>query len=307
MNSFHTPVLLIVFNRPKITKKIVEALSQVKPTKLYIAADGPRPNVVGEAEKCEETRRIAKALKWDCEVKTLFRNENLGCGLGPAEAINWFFKHEEQGIILEDDCLPNASFFDFCQELLIKYRTDTRIMQISGTNFHKGWIRDSNYSYYFSEIGLCWGWATWRRAWRHFDFHMKLYEELDYKNYVMEFPFYRFGRNNYIYSSIKSLIENRDSIDFWDIQWNFAQFINAGLSITPTNNLIKNIGLGDDATHTVNVDKKYSNDNSLPLSFPIKHPPFVIRDKISDDRYLKNFYSRRIIDRLRKRLSLNSN
>ena len=182
-----TAVLLVIFNRPETTQVVFEAIRKAKPPRLYVAADGPRTEVPSDAKKCKEAREIINQVDWDCEVKTLFREKGLGCGLGPSSAFTWFFEHEEDGIILEDDCLPSQSFFWFCEELLERYRHDNRVMHIGGNNFLNGWQKDRDYSYYFSNSGHIWGWATWRRAWKLFDFNISLYEKLKGKNYFQNF------------------------------------------------------------------------------------------------------------------------
>ena len=148
-----TAVLLVVFNRPDTTRKVFEAIREAKPPRLYIAADGPRPDVESDIEKCAKTRMIADEVDWNCEVKTLFRKENLNCGLGPSTAFTWFFQHENEGIILEDDCVPSQSFFWFCEDLLKRYRDDDRVFHIGGNNFLDGWKNDKDYDYYFSQNG----------------------------------------------------------------------------------------------------------------------------------------------------------
>jgi len=174
----HTPVLFLVYKRPDTTRQVFEAIRQAKPPRLYVAADGPKKNVPGEAEKVKQVREIiSNGVDWDCEVKTLFRDENLGCKYGPVEGINWFFKNEEEGIILEDDTLPSQSFFWFCQELLERYKDDTRIMVISGDNFQNG-ITRGTCSYYFSRYNHIWGWASWRRAWKYYSVDMKLWPDV---------------------------------------------------------------------------------------------------------------------------------
>lgn len=165
-----TPVLLIIFKRPDTTRQVLQAIRQVKPRQLFVAADGPRPDHPDEAEKCHQTRAVIEEVDWKCEVQTLFQQRNLGCGpgpvTGPVTAITWFFHNVEQGIILEDDCLPDLSFFRFCEELLDRYRYTEQIMHISGNNFLYGRKRGSA-SYYFSKYTHVWGWATWRRAWKY--------------------------------------------------------------------------------------------------------------------------------------------
>src|SRR6478736_1770065 len=184
---FETPILFIVFNRPDTTRVVFEAIRKVKPKKLYIAADGIRSKVKSDEENCAKVRAIVNDVDWECDVKTLFHEENLNCGKAPSTAISWLFENEEEGIILEDDCLPSTSFFLFCEELLERYRYDSRVMHIGGNNFLNGWQKDNDYSYYFSRSGHIWGWATWRRAWNKFDFDISLYSKLKDKNYFDRF------------------------------------------------------------------------------------------------------------------------
>jgi hypothetical protein len=282
-----TAILMVIFNRPETTRQVFDAIKKVKPLKLYIAADGPRKNKLGEAEKCAETRRIVDDVDWDCEVKTLFREENVNCGLGPSSAFTWFFEHEEEGIILEDDCLPTPSFFWFCQELLERYRNDHRIMHIGGNNFLNGWQNDTDYSYYFSQSGHIWGWASWRRAWKMFDYNIGLYDKLSKKNYFTRFflnpleSLYRLRKFNKTVASAR--------VDWWDYQWDFARYVNSGLAIVPRYNLVQNLGFGEGATHTQNGNSKSARMDVRDIEFPLKHPPFMIRDVASDKKYFKNF------------------
>ena len=184
--NLNTPVLFLIFNRPDTTQLVFDAIRQAKPSQLYVAADGPRENKPGETEKCEQTRRIIGTVDWDCEVATLFRENNLGCKQAVSSAIDWFFSNAEEGIILEDDCFPSHSFFIYCQELLEYYRYDTRIMQICGLNVLREWNRNG-YGYYYSNYGPVWGWASWRRAWKYYDVHMELWPEIREKRLYEDF------------------------------------------------------------------------------------------------------------------------
>ncbi len=286
--EFHTAVLFVIFNRPDTTQKVFEAIRAIKPPRLYVAADGPRPHVPGDVQKCMETRKIIESVDWDCDVKTLFRETNLNCGVAPSSAFTWFFEHEEEGIILEDDCLPSETFFWYCQDLLQRFRYDTRVMHIGGNNFLKGWRRDNDYSYYFSQNGHVWGWATWRRAWKLFDFEMRLYEQVKSKGYFNAFfqsaieKFYRLRK-------FDKTAARRGSIDCWDYQWDFARFIQSGLAIVPEKNLVRNLGFGAGATHTLNKKSYRSDLPEQDIELPLRHPPFVIRDTKSDQRYFSNF------------------
>ena len=170
-HQLNTAVLFLVFNRPETTARVFDAIRKARPPRLYVAADGPRTNRPGEAERVEKVRQIATAVDWPCEVNTLFRKDNIGCKRAVSGAITWFFEKEEEGIILEDDTLPSQSFFWFCQELLEIYRDDERIFIISGYNKQDEWNAEK-VDYFFSYFGGIWGWASWRRAWKHFDIEM---------------------------------------------------------------------------------------------------------------------------------------
>ena len=191
-------------------------------------------------------RRIATQVDWDCEVKTLFREENLGCKYGPMRGIDWFFDNEEEGIILEDDCLPSQSFFWFCEELLVRYRGDMRVMIISGYNKQEMWNQDK-YDYFFSNFGGTWGWASWKRAWNLYDVQMKDLECFIKNNYFEFLLGKRLG--NIRKKQMINVIQN--NIDAWDYQWGFARHVNSGMGCVSSKNLIENIGFGADATHTI--------------------------------------------------------
>ena len=296
ISSLKTAVLLVIFNRPDTTSLVFEAIRQAKPPRLYIAADGPRPHVASDVAKCKEAREIVNKVDWPCKVETKFSDVNLNCGIGPSSAFTWFFEHEEEGIILEDDCLPSQSFFRYCEELLVRYRNDNRIMHIGGNNFLKGWQKDIDYSYYFSRSGHIWGWATWRRAWKKFDYNISLYNELIEKKYFDDFflnpveKLYRLGKFDKTVTSAR--------VDWWDYQWDFARYVNSGLAIVPKNNLVKNLGFGEGATHTQNSTSTTANLVAGDMEFPLKHPPFVIRDFASDKKYFKSFLKDAVISRL---------
>lgn len=286
--SLDTPVLFIIFNRPELTEKVFSAIKKAKPARLYVAADGPRKDK-NEDDICMKSRSIVEKVNWPCEVKTLFREENLGCGLGPKCAIDWFFDNEEKGIILEDDCLPSVSFFKFCSQLLEKFRNDTRIMHISGSNFQYGYIPDPDYSYYYSYFSHEWGWASWRRAWKLYDFNISTYPEIKRKGYLDNY-FSSYFEKKYRLSKTDRT-RNSANVNWWDYQWDYTKFINSGLSIIPNNNLVANIGFGSQATHTKSTndvrEKNYANE----LAFPLVHPPFMIRHSKADKRYFLRFFS----------------
>jgi len=286
--SLNTPVLFLIFNRPDTTKRVFESIREAKPPRLYIAADGARKDRIGEAELCEQTREITNNVDWKCEVKTLFRAENLGCKNAVSSAINWFFENEEEGIILEDDCLPNQSFFVFCQELLNYYRSDERVMHIGGTNFLDGKII-GDASYYFSNIHHIWGWATWRRAWKYYDIEMKGYDNfIDNRKLKKLYPELSYQQ---LWKDMFGKIKNGE-LNTWDYQWTLSIWENDGLGIIPNQNLISNIGFSYQATHT-NESNNSNLANRITTEIgEIIHPNNIERSYISEkytlDKYLIN-------------------
>jgi len=301
------PILFLIFNRPSTTAQIFSAIAKAKPRNLFIAADGPRPDRDGEVKKCRETRDIIKRIDWECDVKTLFRDENLGCKVAVSSAITWFFEHVEAGIILEDDCLPADSFFFFCAELLERYATDRRVMMISGDNFQDG-IQRGDASYYFSRIPHIWGWATWRRAWQLYDVKMSSFPE-----FLAEGSIKRISNNvdvqNFRLSSFIATYEGR--IDTWDYQWVYAIFSCGGLSICPQVNMVTNIGFGEDSTNTANAAHRCASMTRYDIGKALIHPSFPAGELRVDheaDRYVYlvvydvDYRSKRGMARLRKLL-----
>ncbi len=273
-----TPVLFIIFNRPDTTVRVFEQIRKAAPPKLYIAADGPRTGIPGEAERCREAREIIKKIDWPCEVKTLFRDENLGCRLGAAGAVTWFFSQEPEGIVLEDDCLPEPSFFRYCQETLIKYRDDRRVMMITGDNFKFG-KKIGHYSYYFSRYPSLWGWASWRRSWDLYDIKMTLWPEIR-DNRTLFGIFDAPCEVRFWTKQCQLVYEGK--IDTWDYQWNLANLLNHGITVTPNVNLISNIGFANYASHTHDAADKHANMATEAMAFPLFHPPFVARNAVAD-------------------------
>lgn len=295
MPMLHTAVLFIVFSRPETTRRVFESIRRARPARLYVAADGARADRPGEAERCALVRKIATEVDWDCEVRTLFQDRNLGCGLGPMTAISWFFEHETEGIIVEDDCLPSQSFFPFCSEILERYRDDTRVMSVAGNNLEAPADREEDYSYTFSSITYCWGWATWRRAWKLQDFEMTKYTEIDQKDYLT----YRYDSHyerdyfQYAFSKMHTGDESLSRKTIWDYQWQFSCMVNSGLIVVPNRNLVTNLGFGEGATNTVNPT---ASGHDLPLEdieFPLRHPEFVMINTVRDDRTFKLMHTSR--------------
>lgn len=282
-------VLFLVFNRPGITRQVFEAIRAAQPPRLYVAADGPRSDHEGEREHCAEVRRIASRADWPCAVKTLFRDENLGCKLAVSEAINWFFDNEEEGIIIEDDVLPLPSFFPYCDELLEKYREDERVTMVSGCNFISNKFSPTE-SYLFTHNMHIWSWASWRRAWRHYDVAMSSWPQWrDHGGLSRKFPNDRLISSYWrdIYDSVQ-----RGKIDTWDYQWHYACWRFGGLCVLPSHNLTRNLGFGPEATHT---SAAITHNLILPTpretAFPLVHPKIVEPNETADILISKNIYS----------------
>ena len=277
INSFTTPILFLIFNRPDLTLRVFDAIRKIKPKFLFVAADGPRKSEFSDLKSCEETRKIIEGVDWDCEISTLYRTENFGCGNGVSKAISWFFSKVDKGIILEDDVLPTESFFNYCSELLKKYQTDSRVSHISGSTIVKS---QSQYSYYFSRYFHVWGWATWRRAWNKYDFSMRTFPLFVEENQI---KFCSKSKNIQNFWMDKFLSVYRGQVDTWDFQWVYANMANSSYAIMPLVNLVSNIGFGKGATHTTNRDDENANRITGDIN-EICHPTFVIANEQNDQQ-----------------------
>jgi hypothetical protein len=300
MSELNTPVLFLVFNRLATTQQVFNAIRQARPPRLYVAADGARPDRPGEAAKVRAVRDyILDHVDWECEVKTQFRSTNLGCGVAVSSAIDWFFEHEPEGIILEDDCLPDPSFFRYTQELLIRYRDDQRIMGISGIHLH-GDEHQPPHSYFFSHYNHVWGWASWRRAWQHYDRSMDQWPALRPTEWLLTVGHgnRRFQRHwNQVFDRVANGL-----IDTWDYQWTFSAWAQGGLSILPARNLIRNLGFGAGATHTTDSSDAVADLPLESLDFPLVHPTVVMSDYVADQWTYENHSKIRFVDRVKGKL-----
>ncbi|HKW37211.1 MAG TPA: glycosyltransferase family 2 protein [Burkholderiales bacterium] len=273
-------ILFLVFNRPDTTREVLDAIRAARPPRLYVAADGPRADRPGEAQRCAEVRRIAKNVDWPCEVQTLFRDQNLGCNRGCASGISWFFENEEEGIILEDDVVPLPSFFPYCDELLERYRDDERVAMISGCNTISRRFA-SKESYFFSRYSLFWGWASWRRAWGRHDVAMKGWPAWRDQGGLAKLSggnrlFEAYWRHNFDAA-------HSGTIDTWDHQWTFSCWKMGRLSIIPARNQTLNLGFRSDATHTTTWTPSYVSESAPePLDFPLVHPELVTINSAAD-------------------------
>lgn len=263
-----TPIAFIIFNRPDTTERVFAEIAKARPTKLLVVADGARVNKVGEADKVTATRAIIERVDWDCEVLTNFSDINLGCKHRVSSGIDWVFSQVEEAIILEDDCLPDPTFFRFCQEMLERYKHDQRIGMISGDNFQFG-ARRNNDSYYFSKYVHIWGWATWRDRWQDsYDVELKKWPKVRDEGWLVDI----IGNSKEAVGWGKTFESTYNKkVDTWDYQWVFANWVEGRVNVMPNVNLISNIGFGMDATHTVN-DSCLANLSVNSMAFPISHP-----------------------------------
>jgi hypothetical protein len=289
-----TPVVLIIFNRPETTQLVFEQIRQVQPAQLFVIADGPRRDRAGEAEKCAATRAILDQVDWDCQVLTNYSDHNLGCKHRVASGLDWVFDQVETAIILEDDCLPDLTFFPFCAELLERYRHDTRIMAISGDHFAFDQA-PANASYFFSQYWDVWGWATWRRAWQHYDVDLKHWETIKQQK-LLSNVFADPQSLHYWTNTLQAVVDGQ--IDTWDYQWSLAIWLQHGLCIHAKTCLVANLGFGADSTHTADANTPWAKLSIQPLEWPLRHPEFVIPD-VQGDRYAqKNVYETPLRQRL---------
>jgi hypothetical protein len=298
-HALNTAVLFLVFNRLDATKQVFEAIRQAKPPRLYVAADGARANKEGEADKAQAVRDyIMQNIDWKCEVKTLFQEENLGCKYAVSGAITWFFENEEQGIILEDDCLPSQSFFWFCEELLERYKDDIRVWNIGG--YKPLYLKGDKYSYNFSRFTHIWGWASWANRWKYYDATLSKYKEN--KDLLIDYEFFR---EDYENKSRNKILERviLGEIDTWDYQWNFTVRINNGLSIRPSVNLVGNVGFGDDATHTFVNDIEIESNKANDIIFPLMHPDNIMVYKKDDKLFGEKNLDSRLFTRVARKLN----
>jgi hypothetical protein len=292
--TVRTPVAMMVFNRPELTARLFEVVRAARPSRLLVVADGPRLHRPGEAEACARVRSVLDRVDWPCEVEREFAAANLGCRQRISSGLDWVFRQAEEAIILEDDCIPDPAFFRFCDELLERYRDDERVMAVTGCNYQFGRRRGMG-SYYFSHHMHVWGWASWRRAWRHYDVRMD------------EWPALRRGR--WLRDALGSraaaaLLRYRldltraGRIDTWDYQWSFAVLRRGGLVATPNVNLVRNVGAGEGATHPEEESPLHSPPVGS-LDTPLIHPAEVRRD-VEADAFVQRFF----MPSVRMRLSI---
>lgn len=295
-SAFDTPILFLVFNRPDTTRRVFEEIRKRKPRRLYVAADGPRPTVPDDHEDCRETREVVSSTDWECEVKTLFRDSNLGCRNAVQGALDWFFSHEEEGIVLEDDTLPDEGFFDYCATMLNRFRDDPRILSVNGCNLgYRAQDRSAALTVYFN----MWGWATWRRSnelvgrtWEAYRSggdlaldrgvvrRLRLKTIWDDRNWIAYWQ--------RVFSSTA-----RGEFNTWDYQWLYAALKTESFCIRPGTNHVVNIGFGAQATHT-----KFDGLELARMTYGTAvveeagQEPRMVRDRIYENNFVTRVWTR---------------
>ncbi len=270
------PVLVLAFNRPDHIARSMRSIADYKPQKLYLACDGPRPHIKGEKEVVDRTRKIMlDFIDWPCEVKTLFRDNNLGCTNAVYGGITWFFEHEEYGVICEDDIILSQDFFKLCEELLPRYEDDDRIMQI--TSQYYGKHNDYTNEYTFERKSFIWGWATWRRSWnKYMDIDMSNWKTYNPLKLVPVYGLFQTIMMCYYWSDYYRKIKKDIS---WDSRWHMAAVTNELLCICPKTNLAINIGCTSGGAHFHKNDiDPYTHLKVGHLKFPLVHPKEISLD-----------------------------
>jgi hypothetical protein len=271
MTHFNVPIAFMIFKRPEETALVFERIRQMRPQTLLVVADGARNS--DEQAQVDATRAIISNVDWECDVRTNYTEHNMGLRERFHTGLNWVFEQVDRAIILEDDCVPDPTFFPYAQELLARYRDEERIMAIGGVNFHHRRYRP-NTSYYFARYSRIWGWATWARAWQHYDPNMTYFAN-DPDGWITEH--FENPREGAYYREVWGKVLSGE-INTWDYQWSYSLIQRDGLSALPSQNLVTNVGWGDTATHT----KKHTplaNVSTQPMSLPLKHPQRIERDR----------------------------
>jgi hypothetical protein len=276
--QFSTPIAFEIFNRPEHTRRVFSAIAALRPRELFIMADGPRPGRADDAQRCHETRAVVEKIDWPCQLLRNFSAENMGCRDRTISGLRWVFEHVDEVIFLEDDTLPDRTFFDFCREMLRRFRDDQRVVTVQALNLYPG--RASGYSYFFSNLVGGWGRALWRRSWERFDPAMTIWPEVRQSGLLANvFP----ERSHCRYWQTIMDASYRGRFDSWSYPFLLSCWLQSGLAVVPARNLVRNIGFGADSTHT----KVDTGPGKLPLQsleFPLRHPPFVLADRGYDDR-----------------------
>lgn len=281
-----TPIALFVFNRPDCTARVLTAVRAARPAQLYVVGDGPRVGRTEDQVNCAAVRRVVEqAIDWPCAVQMNFSTENLGCGRRISSGLDWVFEQAERAIVLEDDCVPDPTFFPYCAELLERYADEPRVGMISGCNFRASAAPPTE-SYFFSAYNFIWGWAAWRRSWRLFDATMTRWPELRDSRWLQT---WLRSRTAAAYWHERFDAMHRGQIDTWDYPWTFSLWASGLVSILPSVNLVTNIGFGPGATHSPAADGRLGIA-AARMSFPLRHPATITRDFSADHFFERHVF-----------------
>lgn len=285
------PVVLIVFRRPDTTRRVLDAIRRARPRQLFVIADGPHEKHPTDAEQCQATRDVVAEVDWDCDVRRNYADENMGCQQRVATGLDWVFDQVDRAIILEDDCVPDPSFFSFCAKMLDRYESETHVMTVSGNNFQPE--RRTKYSYYFSRYMHCWGWATWQRAWRQFDISTDEWSTVRDEDWLSEI-FESSSAASYWRDTLDRVFKGE--VDSWAYVWQYNIWMRGGLNVLPEVNLVRNIGFDDGALHTKQGTSPAAHASSIEQ--PIRHPPVIVRHRTADQYTQKHYFQRSLRYRL---------
>ena len=287
-SALKTPIAFMIYHRPDTTEQVFSEIAKVKPPVLMVVADGPRGDRPGDGEDCSAARKVIEQVNWPCKVLTNFAETNLGARERVSSGLDWVFSQVEEAIILEDDCLPNHTFFRFCEELLDKYRNVDQVMHIGGDNFLSGRVSYDG-SYYFSRYPHVLGWASWRRAWQHYDVNLRLWSSSTNRDLYLRH--FRTRNEKWFWTRTWNAL-CQGKIDAWDYQWVFACITRNGLAVVPEVNLVQHIGFGPSATHT-KVKWSLPIPSAEALQFPLRHPDSFLWFDEADNLTRKLFFHRR--------------
>jgi len=282
--AYTVPILVIFWNRPSMLEGLLDVLEPLQPQSLYLACDGPRAGDANNQALVQQCRAlIDERVTWPVQLQRRYGDHNQGCRAGVAAAINWFFEQEPEGIVLEDDVWPDPSFFPFMQELLARYRDDSRIGSISSHHFHRQPSGDVS-SYRYSIYNHCWGWGSWRRAWQQYDFALSSWPAFRDQGLLAGLGSRRFQR--YWTRILDATAAGQ--IDTWDFAWTYSHWKAGMLSCVPDRCLVRNAGFGPDATHTNAEACPLPEPEAMP--FPLQHPRFVRPSPLHDQLTQRHQY-----------------
>lgn len=307
------PVLLIFFARPHTFGCVFEKIREARPSILFLACDGPRPNNEKDVGNIELCKQIAANIDWKCTVYQKYSEVNLGCGMGPSTAINWAFEYVDRLLILEDDCVPDVSIFHYMNDLLEKYKDDERVGVISGYNHFRKW-NCGEYDYFFTKTGATLGWGTWKRVWEKYDYYMSDFGNPYYRKLVEQESLY-LGVPKHrvdIWQNTRERLLRGENISWWDYQFGFVKYLNSYLTIVPKENLIYNIGVGEGSSHATHLRQRKWRVGDVcfmptgKIPDVIRHPEHVICDRTYDEAYFRCIahqrFLKKVINKIKRKL-----